>query len=59
MNKLKFLNGKENEESFNLKNNSKNLSEYFIYEDINNSIKNKNEKEKIDLVFILFSSYFL
>ena len=59
MNKLKLLNGKENEESFHLKNNSKYLSEYFIYEDINNLIKNKNEKEKIDLVFILFSSYFL
>ena len=46
-----MINGKEKEENFDLKNNFKYSSEYFIYEDIINLIKNKNEKEKINLFY--------
>lgn len=50
--KIAYINGKENEDSFNLNVDKKYSSDYFIYNDINNLIKDEKKTEKIDLLLL-------
>ncbi len=52
---IAYINGKENNESFDLGNNKIYTGEFFIYNDIKNLINEANKKENIDI--FLFSNF--